>query len=86
MPIHIFPVKGPMRQLRECNLPVFKVSNFVVLIGTIVLKITATAKHYINNEQEHFRDSSSSNVDDRYDISLKPEINNYCLASDFIEL
>ncbi|KAG6911801.1 hypothetical protein DXG01_000048 [Tephrocybe rancida] len=25
---------------------------------------TATAKHYINNEQEHFRDSSSSNVDD----------------------
>lgn len=25
----------------------------------------ATAKHYINNEQEHFRDTSSSNVDDR---------------------
>ena len=31
---------------------------------------SATAKHYINNEQEHFRDSSSSNVDDRCEISL----------------
>ncbi|KAF8973771.1 glycoside hydrolase family 3 protein [Flammula alnicola] len=28
--------------------------------------VQATAKHYINNEQEHFRSSSSSNVDDRF--------------------
>ncbi|KAF8203069.1 beta-glucosidase [Pholiota molesta] len=27
--------------------------------------VQATAKHYINNEQEHFRTTSSSNVDDR---------------------
>ncbi|KAJ6611386.1 glycoside hydrolase family 3 protein [Mycena sp. CBHHK59/15] len=27
--------------------------------------ITATAKHFVNNEQEHFRTTSSSNVDDR---------------------
>ncbi|KAI8995506.1 beta-glucosidase [Trametes punicea] len=27
--------------------------------------VQACAKHFINNEQEHFRDSSSSNVDDR---------------------
>ncbi|TFY82692.1 hypothetical protein EWM64_g1318 [Hericium alpestre] len=27
--------------------------------------VQASAKHYINNEQEHSRDSSSSNVDDR---------------------
>ncbi|RDB28467.1 putative beta-glucosidase L [Hypsizygus marmoreus] len=27
--------------------------------------VQATAKHYINNEQEHFREQSSSNVDDR---------------------
>ncbi|KAJ7155737.1 beta-glucosidase [Mycena filopes] len=32
--------------------------------------VQATAKHYINNEQEHFRDSSSSSVDDRYQHEL----------------
>jgi len=25
-----------------------------------------SAKHFINNEQEHFRELGSSNVDDRY--------------------
>nr|AAC26489.1 cellulose-binding beta-glucosidase [Phanerodontia chrysosporium] len=30
----------------------------------------ACAKHFINNEQEHFRDSSSSNVDDRTEHEL----------------
>ncbi|KAG8737692.1 hypothetical protein FRC12_017054 [Ceratobasidium sp. 428] len=27
--------------------------------------VQACAKHYINNEQEHFRETSSSNLDDR---------------------
>jgi len=36
--------------------------------------VQANAKHYINNEQEHFRESSSSNVDDRtqHEIYLAP--------------
>ncbi|KAH7104209.1 glycoside hydrolase superfamily [Auriculariales sp. MPI-PUGE-AT-0066] len=36
--------------------------------------VQANAKHYINNEQEHFRDSSSSNVDDRtqHEVYLAP--------------
>ncbi|KDR85197.1 hypothetical protein GALMADRAFT_218281 [Galerina marginata CBS 339.88] len=32
--------------------------------------VQACAKHYINNEQEHFRSSSSSVVDDRYQHEL----------------
>ncbi|EJD55142.1 hypothetical protein AURDEDRAFT_140808 [Auricularia subglabra TFB-10046 SS5] len=36
--------------------------------------VQANAKHYINNEQEHFRSSGSSNVDDRteHEIYLPP--------------
>ncbi|KAG6850321.1 hypothetical protein H0H93_014896 [Arthromyces matolae] len=37
---------------------------FEVITGIQSQGVQATAKHYINNEQEHFRDSSSSNVDD----------------------
>ncbi|KAI0374300.1 beta-glucosidase [Pilatotrama ljubarskyi] len=32
--------------------------------------VQACAKHFLNNEQEHFRDSSSSNVDDRFQHEL----------------
>ncbi|KAI0824217.1 beta-glucosidase [Trametes gibbosa] len=32
--------------------------------------VQACAKHFLNNEQEHFRESSSSNVDDRYQHEL----------------
>ncbi|KAF8078406.1 beta-glucosidase, partial [Lyophyllum atratum] len=39
---------------------------FQVITGIQSQGVQATAKHYINNEQEHFRDSSSSNVDDSY--------------------
>ncbi|KAF7345699.1 Glycoside hydrolase family 3 protein [Mycena venus] len=38
---------------------------FETITGIQSSGVQATAKHYINNEQEHFRDSSSSNVDDR---------------------
>ncbi|KAJ6584239.1 glycosyl hydrolase family 3 C-terminal domain-containing protein [Mycena sp. CBHHK59/15] len=38
---------------------------YETIIGIQSAGVQATAKHYINNEQEHFRDASSSNVDDR---------------------
>ncbi|KAJ7674294.1 beta-glucosidase [Mycena rosella] len=38
---------------------------FETITGMQSAGVQACAKHYINNEQEHFRDSSSSNVDDR---------------------
>ncbi|KAJ7262071.1 beta-glucosidase [Mycena rebaudengoi] len=38
---------------------------FQTITGIQSVGVQATAKHYINNEQEHFRDTSSSNVDDR---------------------
>ncbi|KAH0590484.1 hypothetical protein H2248_000632 [Termitomyces sp. 'cryptogamus'] len=38
---------------------------FEVITGIQSQGVQASAKHYVNNEQEHFRDSSSSNVDDR---------------------
>ncbi|PIL32144.1 hypothetical protein GSI_06850 [Ganoderma sinense ZZ0214-1] len=38
---------------------------FETITGIQSEGVQACAKHYINNEQEHFRDSSSSNVDDR---------------------
>ncbi|KAJ6579136.1 glycoside hydrolase family 3 protein [Mycena vulgaris] len=38
---------------------------FETITGMQSAGVQATAKHYINNEQEHFRESSSSNVDDR---------------------
>jgi beta-glucosidase len=38
---------------------------YETIMGIQSAGVQATAKHYINNEQEHFRDSSSSNVDDR---------------------
>ncbi|KAI0639272.1 beta-glucosidase [Trametes polyzona] len=38
---------------------------FEMIQGIQSQGVQACAKHYINNEQEHFRDSSSSNVDDR---------------------
>ncbi|KAF9480035.1 beta-glucosidase [Pholiota conissans] len=38
---------------------------YETIMGVQSNGVQATAKHYINNEQEHFRDTSSSNVDDR---------------------
>ncbi|KAK7048699.1 glycoside hydrolase family 3 protein [Favolaschia claudopus] len=38
---------------------------FETIIGMQSQGVQATAKHYINNEQEHFRTTSTSNVDDR---------------------
>ncbi|KAJ7025486.1 beta-glucosidase [Mycena alexandri] len=38
---------------------------FQTITGMQSAGVQATAKHYINNEQEHFRETSSSNVDDR---------------------
>ncbi|KAJ7190406.1 beta-glucosidase [Mycena pura] len=38
---------------------------FETITGMQSAGVQATAKHYINNEQEHFRETSSSNVDDR---------------------
>ncbi|THH02894.1 hypothetical protein EW026_g96 [Hermanssonia centrifuga] len=38
---------------------------FETIVGIQSSGVQACAKHFINNEQEHFRDSSSSNVDDR---------------------
>ncbi|EIN13535.1 beta-glucosidase [Punctularia strigosozonata HHB-11173 SS5] len=43
---------------------------FETVTGIQSQGVQACAKHYINNEQEHFRDSSSSNVDDRYEHEL----------------
>ncbi|TFK40959.1 glycoside hydrolase family 3 protein [Crucibulum laeve] len=37
---------------------------YETIMGTQSMGVQATAKHYINNEQEHFRATSSSNVDD----------------------
>ncbi|KAJ7213894.1 glycoside hydrolase family 3 protein [Mycena pura] len=34
-------------------------------ITALIVSTSATAKHFVNNEQEHFRTTSSSNVDDR---------------------
>ncbi|KAK0233415.1 glycoside hydrolase family 3 protein [Armillaria fumosa] len=38
---------------------------YETVMGVQSTGVQATAKHYINNEQEHFRDASSSDVDDR---------------------
>ena len=38
---------------------------FETVAGIQSTGVQAVAKHYINNEQEHARDSGSSNVDDR---------------------
>ncbi|PPQ70745.1 hypothetical protein CVT24_000856, partial [Panaeolus cyanescens] len=38
---------------------------YETIIGIQSTGVQANAKHYINNEQEHFRETSSSNVDDR---------------------
>ncbi|KAJ7594941.1 beta-glucosidase [Mycena floridula] len=38
---------------------------FETITGIQSAGVQATAKHYINNEQEHFRDTSTSQVDDR---------------------
>ncbi|KAL1952140.1 hypothetical protein VTO73DRAFT_1289 [Trametes versicolor] len=43
---------------------------FETITGIQSVGVQACAKHYINNEQEHFRDSSSSNVDDRTEHEL----------------
>ncbi|KAF5311920.1 hypothetical protein D9619_003054 [Psilocybe cf. subviscida] len=45
---------------------------YETIMGMQSAGVQATAKHYINNEQEHFRDSSSSNVDDRYENNSQP--------------
>ncbi|EKM48283.1 glycoside hydrolase family 3 protein, partial [Phanerochaete carnosa HHB-10118-sp] len=39
---------------------------FETITGIQSSGVQACAKHFINNEQEHFRDSSSSNVDDSF--------------------
>ncbi|TFK76897.1 glycoside hydrolase family 3 protein [Pluteus cervinus] len=39
---------------------------FQYITGMQSQGVQATAKHYINNEQEHFRDAGTSVVDDRY--------------------
>ncbi|KAB5593843.1 Glycoside hydrolase family 3 protein [Ceratobasidium theobromae] len=38
---------------------------YATVVGIQSQGVQACAKHYVNNEQEHFRESSSSNVDDR---------------------
>ncbi|KAJ7173243.1 beta-glucosidase [Mycena filopes] len=43
---------------------------FQTITGMQSAGVQATAKHYINNEQEHFRESSSSSVDDRQQHEL----------------
>ncbi|KAI0639226.1 beta-glucosidase [Trametes polyzona] len=43
---------------------------FETITGIQSAGVQACAKHYINNEQEHFRDSSSSIVDDRTEHEL----------------
>ncbi|KAI0768458.1 beta-glucosidase [Trametes elegans] len=43
---------------------------FETVTGIQSVGVQACAKHYINNEQEHFRTSSSSNVDDRTEHEL----------------
>ncbi|PAV15192.1 glycoside hydrolase family 3 [Pyrrhoderma noxium] len=41
---------------------------FETVTGIQSVGVQACAKHYINNEQEHSRETSSSNVDDRCDV------------------
>ena len=49
-----------------------------------------SAKHFINNEQEHFRDLGSSNVDNRYvatvsdSIPLIPSLVNQALSTKYM--
>ncbi|KAI0778053.1 beta-glucosidase [Trametes elegans] len=47
---------------------------FELIQGVQSQGVQACAKHFLNNEQEHFRDSSSSNVDDRtqHELYLHP--------------
>ncbi|KAJ1310905.1 hypothetical protein OPQ81_009420 [Rhizoctonia solani] len=47
---------------------------YETVVGIQSQGVQACAKHYINNEQEHFRQTSSSNVDDRtqHEIYLPP--------------
>ncbi|KAG9128108.1 hypothetical protein FRC07_004724 [Ceratobasidium sp. 392] len=47
---------------------------YATITGIQSQGVQACAKHYINNEQEHFRETSSSNLDDRteHEIYLPP--------------
>ncbi|KAF8609380.1 beta-glucosidase [Ceratobasidium sp. AG-I] len=47
---------------------------YASIVGIQSQGVQACAKHYLNNEQEHFRETSSSNVDDRcqHEIYLPP--------------
>lgn len=47
---------------------------YATITGIQSQGVQACAKHYLNNEQEHFRETSSSNVDDRtqHEIYLPP--------------
>lgn len=49
-------------------------ASYETIIGIQSQGVQACAKHFINNEQEHYRESSSSNVDDRteHEIYLLP--------------
>ena len=41
-------------------------ASYETIVGVQSVGVQGSAKHFINNDQEHFRESSSSNVDDRY--------------------
>ncbi|KAF7314641.1 Glycoside hydrolase family 3 protein [Mycena kentingensis (nom. inval.)] len=45
---------------------------FETIVGMQSQGVQATAKHFVNNEQEHFRTTSSSNVDDRTVVYTLP--------------
>ncbi|KAL1762485.1 glycoside hydrolase family 3 protein [Schizophyllum commune] len=49
-------------------------ASYETIIGVQSVGVQGSAKHFINNDQEHFRESSSSNVDDRaqHEIYLAP--------------
>ena len=40
-------------------------ASYETIVGVQSVGVQGSAKHFINNDQEHFRESSSSNVDDR---------------------
>ncbi|KAJ7429190.1 glycoside hydrolase family 3 protein [Mycena latifolia] len=54
---------------------------FETITGMQSQGVQATAKHFINNEQEHFRTTETSNVDDR-DINVSTVNNTYACEND----
>ncbi|KAG8908821.1 hypothetical protein FRB99_003059 [Tulasnella sp. 403] len=49
-------------------------ASYETITGIQSQGVQATAKHYLDNDQEHFRETSSSNVDDRrqHEVYLHP--------------